>query len=125
MVKSLISTLIITLLFTFGAISENIYVTKTFSDFSEKTQIVIEKCINDTTQPDDLITLQKAWHKNKKSLHIIIPHTEIKEIDLWLSEAVILSEQDNTKEVIQKLKVIYDLTTQIPKSFKLSFENIF
>ncbi|MCI5838568.1 MAG: DUF4363 family protein [Christensenellaceae bacterium] len=125
MVKSIVSTLIIATLFIIGAIAENVYVNKTFGDFSEKTQCLIEKCENTSIKPDDLIALQQVWHKNKKSLHVIIPHTEIKEIDLWLSEAIMLSKQNNTTEAVQKLKVIYDLSTQIPKTFNLSFENIF
>ena len=60
----------------------------------------------------------------KKSLHFFIPHNDIKEFDLWLSESSTLVRDKKWEDAISKIEVLIELTEQIPRSFILALENI-
>ena len=125
MVKTIVSALTASLLFIFAAAFEYKFVKASFEDFGDRLSTIEIKADEQTVTYDEVLALQKFWLNNKKGLHAVIPHTEIKEIDLWLSEAVMLSEQKNYEEVIQKIEVVRELCEQIPTTFMLRFENIF
>ena len=125
MVKTLISTIVAVLLFAFGALFEYKFIDKSFNEFDDRLSVLYEKSESKDATIDDVLSVQQFWIKSKKSLHTVIPHTEIKEIDLWLSEAVRLTEQYNFDEAMQKIEVLRELCEQIPTTFKLKFENIF
>lgn len=125
MVKTLISTIVVVLLFAFGAVFEYKFIDKSFNEFDDRLAVLYEKSESKAATIDDVLSVQQFWIKSKKSLHAVIPHTEIKEIDLWLSEAVRLTEQNNFDEAMQKIEVLRELCEQIPTTFKLKFENIF
>ena len=55
---------------------------------------------------------------------MFIPHNEIKEVDLWLSEAVTLIKNKDYKEALYKIDVTINLIEQISKTFSFSIENI-
>ena len=125
MVKSIITILISMLILTGGAIFEQTYILNEFNDFSVATLALKEKAELETATTKETIGLQQKWEQKKRVLHAFIPHSEIKEIGLWLSEAVEFCQYQNYEELADKLKVIYDLSLQIPQSFRVKFENIF
>ena len=45
-------------------------------------------------------------------------------MDLWLSEAVTLVEDEEWADAISKVEVLRELTEQIPKTFTVRIENI-
>jgi hypothetical protein len=57
-------------------------------------------------------------------LHVFIPHTEIKEVDLWLSESVTLVQNKKWEDALSKVEVLRELAEQIPKTFTLKIENV-
>lgn len=124
MVKSLYSVLIAFLIFIFAGISEQIYLSKTFEKLNTTYLIVYDKIQSKTANVNDVESVRNLWFQKKKSLHFFIPHNDIKEMDLWLSEAVAYFKLDNVEECISKLEVAISLTTQIPKNYLLKFENI-
>ena len=125
MVKTIISALVASALLILGVFFENLYVTKTFHEFDERLEILYDKEIEETAAYDDAISLMDFWHLKKADLHLVIPHTEIKEIDLWLSESVALTKQELFEEAAQKIIVLRELCSQIPLSFYFKLENIF
>ncbi|MBP5466256.1 MAG: DUF4363 family protein [Clostridia bacterium] len=125
MVKTLISALVAASFFLFGVIFEYHFVNRAFTDFDNRLEILYEKSESGTASVDDVLFLQRFWIKQKHGLHAVIPHAEIKEIDLWLSEAVRLTEQKKHDEAMQKVEVLRELCEQIPTNFKFRFENIF
>lgn len=124
MLKTIISTILAVSFFALGGIFENIYVTKTFNNFNTQLVILKEKTDNKIATKNDSDMVMFFWQKTKRSLHVVIPHTEIKEIDLWISEAITLIEQKNYSEASQKIFVLTTLCNQIPLNFKLRIENI-
>ncbi|MBE5742748.1 MAG: DUF4363 family protein [Clostridiales bacterium] len=125
MVKSIYSVIIAFLIFVFIGIGEQIYMEKTFEILEESYTAVYEKMQDETANRNDVEKVKNLWLEKKKYLHFFIPHNDIKEMDLWLAEAVAYFNLDNLEEAISKLEVAITLTRQLPKNYKISIENIF
>lgn len=118
-------TAIIALLIVIGAsYCEQRYLDNTFSEFREIAISVYDKTEEKTAVKDDVLALQDFWLEIKKTLHIFIPHNDIKEFDLWVSEAVSLVEKKMWEDALSKLEVVIEMTEQIPKTYLLRVENI-
>ena len=124
MVKSFISMLCVAAVLTLGGIAENLFIKKEFGDFRNIACELHLKIEDETAEKEDAVALQDNWLNRKKYLHAFIPHTEIKEMDLWLSETVSLIEDKKWEESKSKVKVIINLSEQIPQTFMISWENI-
>ncbi len=124
MVRCIISTLVVLVLLIVGAIFETTFVNKQFDDFNEVLCVLYEKIDDQSATQDDVYAVQENWLNKKRSLHVFIPHNEIKEIDLWLSESATLVRDKNWEDSISKVEVLIELTEQIPKTFFVSWENI-
>lgn len=124
MVKSFFSTLVAIIILISLTLTEQIYVRKTFNEFKEITVAVYDKIESETAVKEDILTAQSFWIKKKETLHIFIPHNEIKEIDLWLAEATTLVENEKYDDALSKIDVVIELIEQIPKTFMFKIENI-
>ncbi len=124
MVKSLVSMLCALAVLIAGSIYETRFVEKQFAEFDVVLDELYEKVDSEQAVKDDVLAVQKNWLDKKKVLHIFIPHNDIKEIDLWLSEAVTLVRDKEWNDAISKIEVLKELSEQIPKTFKVSFENV-
>lgn len=124
MVKTLISILVVSILLIVGSIYENDFINRQFDELNTVLVVLYDKIDSETATQDDVYAVQKNWLSKKKILHIFIPHNEIKEIDLWLSESATLVRDKEWKDAISKIEVLIELTEQIPKTFVLSLENI-
>ncbi len=124
MVKTLVSILVVASLLLFGAIYENAFVKRQFNEMNVVLVALYDKIDDNTATQDDVYAVQKNWIAKKKVLHIFIPHNEIKEMDLWLAESATLVRDKEWKDAISKIEVLIELTEQIPKTFRLSWENI-
>ena len=124
MVRSIISMLVVAVMLIVGAFFESRYVQNQFSDFYEVLSVLYEKVDDKTATEDDVYAVQKNWLNKKQYLHAFIPHNEIKEVDLWLSESVTLVRDKEWNDAISKIEVLKELAEQVPKTFKLSWENV-
>ena len=124
MVKAIISALIGLALVITASFLETCYVHKTFEQTSEALSVIYEKTKQEITTEEDVVSVLEEWFKKKEKLHIFIPHNEIKEIDLWLSEAVTLIKNSDYTEALYKIEVALTLIEQISKTFSFRLENI-
>ena len=124
MVKTLISMIVVAVILFVGAILETRFIDKQFTEFNEVLCVLYEKVDDESATIDDVYAVQQNWLKKKKYLHIFIPHTEIKEIDLWLSESATLVRDKEWEDAISKIEVLKELSEQIPKTFSLRIENV-
>lgn len=124
MVRSIVSIIVAALLIISGGIAEKLYLDKSFSDLKEtftKLQTEIE---NETCTEKQAKAAQEKWLEEKEKLHIFIPHSEIKEVDLWVSECVAYVRLGDYDEATDKVIVTLQLFEQIPKTFSLRTENL-
>ncbi|MBQ7236779.1 MAG: DUF4363 family protein [Clostridia bacterium] len=124
MVRSVISMVCVAVIFIIGAIVETNFVHKQFEEFHGVLEILYEKVDDETATQDDVYAVQKNWLDKKRYLHAFIPHNEIKEVDLWLSEAVTLVRDKEWNDAISKIEVLIELAEQIPKTFSVTWENV-
>ena len=124
MVKTFISIISVSFLLLVGSIFEHNFVNKQFNDFRNVLTVLYEKIDDESAIQDDVYAVQKNWLAKKKILHIFIPHNDIKEVDLWLSESATLVRDKEWQDAISKIEVLIELSEQIPKTFVLSWENI-
>ncbi len=125
MVKTFVSMLVISIMLLVGAYFESNFINKQFKEFHEVLSVLYVKVDEETAVMDDVYAVQNNWLDKKKWLHAFIPHNEIKEIDLWLSESVTLVRDKEWSDAISKIEVLKELCEQIPKTFRISWENIF
>ncbi|MGN0820102.1 MAG: DUF4363 family protein [Christensenellaceae bacterium] len=125
MVKSVISLIICSALIISGAIIENLYMKKSFNELIYMLDAVYEKFETEEATQDDVLAVQNFWLSKKTSMHAYIPHTELKELDLWISECVTYTKYEKYEDAQAKIEVVKELCEQIPKSFMFKFENIF
>ena len=124
MVKSLCSFFCVLAIILAGAVFENNFIIRQFEEFGAIAEELYTKTENKTAIKDDAIAVQKNWLEKKKYLHNFIPHTEIKEMDLWIAESVSLIGDKKWDDALSKVEVIRELAEQIPKTFEISIENI-
>ncbi len=124
MVKTFISMIAVAILLFVGAILEARFIDKQFNEFNEVLCVLYEKVDDESATINDVYAVQQNWLEKKKYLHIFIPHTEIKEVDLWLSESATLVRDKEWEDAISKIEVLKELSEQIPKTFSLRIENV-
>lgn len=125
MVKTIVTTVLaITILLCAGFL-ENKQVNEVFNEFYVFLECTEEKLNNKTATALDTEILEKFWLKKKRTLHIWIPHNDIKEIDLWMAECVAYTNEKDYDEALCKIKVLKVLTKQVPFNFILKIENVF
>lgn len=125
MVKTFISMLVISVMLLVGAYFESNFINRQFDEFHNVLSVLYDKIDEETAVMDDVYAVQNNWLDKKKWLHAFIPHNEIKEIDLWLSESATLVRDKEWSDAISKIEVLKELCEQIPKTFRISWENIF
>ena len=124
MVKSIYSIIIALLIFACVGVGEQIYMVKTFEKLENNYTLIYEKLNDNTANLNDVESAKKLWLEKKKCLHFFIPHNDIREMDLWLSEAVSYFRLGDEKEATSKLEVAISLTKQLPKNYLIRLENI-
>lgn len=124
MVKTLVTMFCVLIIIVAGALYEGDFVQRQFVEMQEVLTILGEKVEKETAVEDDVKAVQENWLEKKKYLHAFIPHNEIKEVDLWMSEIKKLVRDKKWEDVISKIDVLKDLCKQIPKVFLISPENI-
>ena len=125
MVKTLLSGLIGLLIMIGASIFEFTYVRNSFEEFKDILVVAYNKIEDETAVKQDVLTAQEYWIEKKQALHVFIPHNDIKEIDLWVSEAVTLVENEEWNDALSKIDVVIELVEQltpfaIDKSYFLS-----
>ena len=125
MLKTLVSLLLALAILVGGEIFESFFVEKQFNEFTVALESLYEKADEKEITKEDVLAVQKNWIEKKHVLHIFIPHNEIKEVDLWLSEAATLVRDKEWHDAISKIEVLKELCEQIPKTFKVSIANVF
>jgi len=93
--------------------------------FHEILTELYEKVDNNEANREDALSVQKWWLNKKESLHIYIPHNDIKEIDYWLAETVSLIYTKGYDEALSKVEVLLEICEHLPDTFSLKMQNIF
>ncbi len=125
MLKTIITAVCVFAILLAGCVFEMNFIERQFSEFHTLTEELYDKVNDKTAKQDDVYALQNNWLEKKKFLHAFIPHNEIKEVDLWLSESATLVRDQKWEDALSKIEVLKELSEQIPKTFAVSIANVF
>lgn len=125
MVKTIISIIVVVCILITGAIFETSFVNKQFNEFNQVLEVLYQKTNLEVAIEEDAYAVQQNWLDKKRFLHAFIPHNEIKEVDLWLAETIKLIRDKKWTDALSKIEVLKELSEQVPKTFAISWENIF
>ncbi len=125
MLKTIITAICALVILLAGCAFEMNFIERQFDEFSVVVDELYDKIDQKTAKQDDVYAVQNNWLSKKQYLHAFIPHNEIKEIDLWLAESATLVRDEKWEDAVSKIEVLKELSEQIPKTFKISFANIF
>ena len=125
MIRTLISILV-TLLIIAGLTSTEIhYVKTTFSEFTARLQVLMDKAFARTATADDGDAVREFWENKKNTLYVWLPHAALTEIDFQLDEAIGNLYVKDFDSAISKIEVVICLSEDIPQSYSIGLENIF
>ena len=124
MVKNIIATFTVLILLIFGAVYENNFVSRQFTEYQRIINVLYIKVENETATEEDEKKAKDDWLEKKKYLHAFIPHNEIKEIEIWISEALSMIKNEKWEEAADKMEVLKTLVNEIPSSVIISIQNI-
>lgn len=116
---------IILLLLIGGGLFENFSLKHNVQVCTEYLDTVIEKVDDETATAEDAAEFSDIWEHCKSRLHTYIPHTEIREVDQWISEAKSFLATKNFPFARAKLVLLRDKIESIPGSFETNFGNVF
>ena len=125
MIRTLISILITLLIIAGLTFAEIHYVKTTFSEFTARLQVLMDKAFAHTATADDGDAVREFWENKKNSLYIWLPHTALAEIDFQLSEAIGNLYVQDFDSAISKIEVVMCMSEDIPQSYSIGLENIF
>jgi len=125
MVKTIITIVAVFVILASASIFEGFFIKDQFNKFNDSLSELYNKIEEEKASEEDVLKVQQKWIKHKKQLCAFIPHTEIKEVELWLSETVTLVKDEEWTDALSKVEVLIELSEQIPKTFKISPETVF
>jgi len=125
MVKTLIS-IFITLALLVGVSAYELYhVKETFAIFHDALESLYYKTENERASHEDGKIVRKIWVREKKDLHIWIPHTIIENIDYQLNELLGYLYEYDFQDALPKIEILLEISEFIPQTYSLNLENIF
>ena len=101
------------------------FVDNCFSELRTILCSLYEKAENSVATHEDGIAVQRYREQKKRMLHVWLPHNAIDTVDFQLSEALGYLYEGRFTDALPKIEVLIDMSENIPKTFKISPENIF
>lgn len=123
--KQVICIVAIIALLVGAILIEQSVIDKTFDELNQKTAEMIEKLQAGQLKKEDVEKLTDWWNTKKETLHAIIPHNDIRELDSHFSLAESYVDFGYVTHAFAQFEVLFDLSISLPKTYKFSFENIF
>ena len=125
MVKTLVSILI-SFAVIFGlSFYEVCYVRHTFHEFHKILDSLYQKTESHIATYEDGMAVRSYWEKEKRTLHVWLPHTMLQEVDYHLDEAIGYLYNDDYANALAQLEVARELSLELPRSYSLGIQNIF
>ncbi len=125
MVKTLASILVTLALILGLSFYEIYYVQTTFATFREILDSLYQKTESYTATYEDGTAVRSYWEKEKRTLHIWLPHNMLQEVDYHLDEAIGYLYNDDYSNALAQLEVAREISVEIPRSYAPVLPNIF
>lgn len=125
MVKSIIYTVVATLLCIGFFIWTDLYISNQFGQFHDALETLYYKVEDKSANREDAYAVRDMWADKKEKLHVFIPHNDISYVDYWLSEACSLIYKNEYDLALGKVEVLLEITKNLPDAYVIKLENVF
>lgn len=125
MVKSIIYTVVATLLCIGFFIWTDLYISNQFGQFHDALETLYYKVEDKSANREDAYAVRDMWADKKEKLHVFIPHNDISYVDYWLSEACSLVYKNEYDLALGKVEVLLEITKNLPDAYVIKLENVF
>ncbi|MGN0803944.1 MAG: DUF4363 family protein [Candidatus Coproplasma sp.] len=125
MVKSILYTVVATILSLAFFIWTESYIHGQFKQFHGALQTLYDKTEQKEATREDAYAVRSMWADKKEKLHIFIPHNDISYVDYWLSEACSLIYNGEYVLALGKIEVLLEITKNLPDAYSVKLENVF
>jgi len=125
MVKVNIIALILFVLIIGGGILETKYINDKFKYYETEVASIAELAGKKEDSGDRLEKLTAEWKNDKQRLHIMIPHNELKDVELIMAESDNLIKGGKYELAEAKLRALQISLEAIPGIISISVGNIF
>ncbi|MGN0807667.1 MAG: DUF4363 family protein [Candidatus Coproplasma sp.] len=125
MVRSIIYTIVATLLCIGFFIWTDVYISNQFGQFHDALETLYDKVEEKTANREDAYAVRDMWADKKEKLHVFIPHNDISYVDYWLSEACSLIYKSEYDLALGKIEVLLEITKNLPDAYIIKLENVF
>ncbi|MFI3128981.1 MAG: DUF4363 family protein [Bacillota bacterium] len=121
--RIVILIIILAVVFSFAAV-EKIVINNTFEILGYRLEIITESLGAEQIHISDIESLITFWERQKKILYMVIPHVEIRNIEVYLYQLKNAVEFGKYFEASEYAEVLLAQTKSVPKTFVLCLENI-
>ena len=125
MIRTIVGILISLALLVGACLWEDVYIEKNFSLVEETIHSLYEKTEEGTATHEDGEAVEVFWQKKKQTMHFLLPHNAVQQIDFELNEALGYLYQGNFQDALPKMEVLLQITEVIRQNFTLLWGNIF
>ncbi|MFI3166728.1 MAG: DUF4363 family protein [Bacillota bacterium] len=106
------------------ALLEETIIKNTFESLEFRLNQMDVAIENDTINEIDIDNLIGYWERRKRLLCMIVPHIEIRNIEIYLYQLKNAVENQEYFEASEYIEVLLSQSRSIPKTFVLCLENI-
>lgn len=121
--RIIILILILAVVFSLATV-EKIAINNTFEILQYRLEIITEALASEQIHIRDIESLISFWERQKKILYMVIPHIEIRNIEVYLYQLKNAVEFGKYFEASEYAHVLLAQTKSVPKTFIFCLENI-
>ncbi len=124
MLKRIIILILILAVVLSLATVEKIAINNTFEILQYRLEIITDALASEQIHISDVQSLISFWERQKKVLFMVIPHIEIRNIEVYLYQLKNAVEFGKYFEASEYAEILLSQTKSVPKTFVFCLENI-
>lgn len=124
MLKRIIILILILAVVLSLATVEKIAINNTFEILQYRLEIITDALVSEQIHISDVQSLISFWERQKKVLFMVIPHIEIRNIEVYLYQLKNAVEFGKYFEASEYAEILLSQTKSVPKTFVFCLENI-
>ena len=124
MSRSVVTMLIALLVILVAGIFEVVYVNQEYAKVEQQCKVLLDKAKDKTLTTNEFDDFYKNWHDLREKSELFLPHVDVYEINLRISESKALLDNGDFEMVYAQLEIAHNLLQYIPNMMIPSLKHI-
>ena len=124
MSRSVVTLLIALLVILVAGIFEVVYVNQEYAKVEQQCKVLLDKAKDKTLTTNEFDDFYKNWHDLREKSELFLPHVDVYEINLRISESKALLDNGDFEMVYAQLEIAHNLLQYIPNMMIPSLKHI-